>query len=212
MASLLALDGDEAEARRLREEAEDLRRGLLRDYWLGVDRGFALARQRGGRPVETVTSNPGHLLWVGALPSAVARATAKRLMREDMFTGWGIRTYASGQARYDEGSYQLGSVWPHDTVLALNGMAAYGLRRDFARGFRGLVGVAEADAEQRLPELFAGTAARRPEPYPDACTPQSWAAGSVVHGLCGGVVGLRVDGLRRAVRIAAWLPSWMEGA
>lgn len=211
MAGLLSLDGDEAEAGRLRREAENLRRRLLRDYWLGVDRGFAVARQRAGRPVETVTSNPGHLLWVGALPPGLARATAKRLLREDMFSGWGIRTYATGQARYDAGSYQLGSVWPHDTMLALTGMAAYGMRRDFAMGFQGLVGVAEADGEHRLPELFSGTAAGRPEPYQDACTPQAWAAGSVVHGLCGGVAGLRVDGLRRAVRVAAWLPSWMGG-
>lgn len=211
MAGLLALDGEGDQADRLRREAEDLRRRLLRDYWMGVGRGFAVARQRGGRLVETVTSNPGHLLWVGALPEGLARAAAKRLLRDDMFTGWGIRTYASGQARYDVGSYQLGSVWPHDTGLALSGMAAYGMRRDFARGFRGIIGVAEDDGEHRLPELFSGTANGRPEPYQDACKPQAWAAGSVVHGLTSGVVGLRVHGLHRAIRIAAWLPSWMGG-
>ncbi len=135
-------------------------------------------------------------------------------MRPDSFCGWGIRTVASGQARYNPMSYHNGSVWPHDNAIIAAGFRRYG-RVDGVLGvLSALVEAAFHFEDRRLPELFCGFTRRgdvAPVPYPVACRPQAWAAGSLFL-LLEAALGLEVDALRRRIvfrepQLPAWLPS-----
>jgi glycogen debranching enzyme len=139
-----------------------------------------LALDGAKRQVDAVTSNPGHLLWSGIVPRNRARAVAERLLRDDLFSGWGIRCLSSEMRGYNPLEYHAGTVWPHDSAICAEGMRRYGLRRE-----AGIVCKAVLDAavafDHRLPELFAGferDETNIPVPYPDALAPQAWSAGA----------------------------------
>jgi glycogen debranching enzyme len=175
----------------LRAEAGDLRERFDRDFWM-EDRGFyALALDGAGRRVDSMTSNAGHLLWSGIVPAQKARLVADRLMGEELFSGWGIRTMAAGEGGYDPDSYHNGSVWPHDNSLIARGLSRYGLREEANRVAASLLDAAP-HFEDRLPEVFAGYSrkeAREPVELPRSCSPQAWAAGTVpllVRAMLGG--------------------------
>jgi glycogen debranching enzyme len=127
------------------------------------------------------TSNPGHLLFAKlAAPERAARV-AKTLLSSDFAPGWGVRTLALGEARFNPMSYHNGSVWPHDTALCALGMSHYG-ERDGVVALTAALFETAVSFEMRLPELFCGFPRRAGEPpvaYPVACLPQAWAAGSV---------------------------------
>ena len=165
----------------LREEAEKLRSRFEKDFWM-EDRGFyALALDGGGRRVDSLTSNPGHLLWSGIVTEGRAGAVVERLMGEELFSGWGVRTMGNREAGYDPDSYHNGSVWPHDNALISYGMWRYGFRDEANRIAAALIG-ASSHFDYRLPEVFAGYSREEsPEPVelPRACSPQAWAAGTV---------------------------------
>ena len=130
------------------------------------------------RHVDALSSNAGHLLWTGILDVGDARAVTARLLEDDFFTGWGIRTLAEGQHYYHPLSYHNGSVWPHDTMLAAEGMAAYGFT-DEARTVAAGVQDAAAHFGNTLPELFGGFSRTEfpvPVQYHHAGSPQAWAA------------------------------------
>jgi glycogen debranching enzyme len=146
------------------------------------------------RPVDTLTSNAGHLLGTGLLDEAESDVVAARMAAPDMDSGFGLRTLSKKAGGFGPLSYHGGSVWPHDTAIVLRGMAAGGHRREAAGLIEGLLAAAAAFGN-RLPELFAGDARRDvpvPVPYPAACRPQAWAAASAVAVL-ETVVGLRPD-------------------
>jgi glycogen debranching enzyme len=131
--------------------------------------------------VDSVTSNPGHLLWSGIVSPERARLVADTLIDERLFSGWGIRTMAEGEGGYDPESYHDGSVWPHDNALIVQGLRRYGLREEANRVAAALVEAAP-HFEGRLPEVFAGYSrekARGPLGLPRSCSPQAWAAGTV---------------------------------
>jgi glycogen debranching enzyme len=202
LARLFALDGDEPRAATLRTEAAALRERLER-FWL-PDRGFySMGFGAGGRPSAALASNQGHLLWARALPQARAQSVRDALMSDAMFSGWGLRTLAAGEAGYNPVGYHLGTVWPHDTALIASGLRAYGFDRDFERIFAALLEAAANAGDYRLPELFAGfsrTGSEPPVPYPVACRPQAWAAGAIPYLVsCG--LGLVPDALERRLRI-----------
>ncbi|HEV7229499.1 amylo-alpha-1,6-glucosidase [Brevundimonas sp.] len=169
------------DATRWHDRAEALRTRVEKAFWQ-EDLGFyAIALDGAGAPCRAIGSNPGHLLFCG-LPSKVrAHAVTKQLMSARFRSGWGVRTLATGQARFNPMSYHNGSVWPHDTSLCAAGMAQYGERHAVALLLSEIYAAA-AHFHLRLPELFCGFERQTGEPpiaYPVACLPQAWAAGSV---------------------------------
>src|SRR5262249_44617411 len=197
---------------RWRVEATALRDRINADFWLDDEDTYALALDRDKRPCAVVTSNPGHLLFCGVPDPPRAQRLAARLLRTDLFCGWGLRTLASGQIRYNPMSYHNGSVWPHDNSIVAAGLRRYGRVDGVLQVLGALVEAALQFEDRRLPELFCGFARRRdtaPVPYPVACRPQAWAAGSVFL-LLEAVLGLEADGLQgRVVFRQPQLPPWL---
>lgn len=169
---------DPAYADRLTKAAAALRERFEADFWM-PDRGFPLlALDETGMRADALASNAGHLLWSGILSQDKGEAVGRRLLEPDFFSGWGVRTLASGQEPYHPLSYHRGSIWPHDNAVIALGLARYGLHAQARTLARGMV---EAAARQgyRLPEVLAGysrTDHADPVPYPHACSPQAWAA------------------------------------
>lgn len=173
-----SLWGDAAYADRLDSAAEALRERFLRDFWMTGPDFPALALDGRGRQVDSLASDAGHLLWSGILEGRHARRVGRRLLEPDFFSGWAIRTLASGQPGYHPLSYHRGTSWPHDNAVVLLGLARCGLH-DEARTVA--LGLLEASAHHghRLPEVMAGYSREqhpRPVPYPHSCSPQAWAA------------------------------------
>jgi glycogen debranching enzyme len=171
-------DADTAE--RLERDAAELKRRFNRDFWVKGRRHYALALDGEKRQVDAMTSNTGHLLWSGIVDEQRAAGVVRMLLREDMFSGWGVRTVSAADAAYNPLEYHNGTVWPHDTAIAAEGMRRYGLRKEAAKLCEALLDVAEAFGH-RLPEVFAGFARDEtnvPIEYPGALKPQSWAAGA----------------------------------
>lgn len=196
----------DAQAARLREQ-------FHRDFWL-VDEGtFALALDGQRRPCRVVSSNAGHCLFGGLAEEDNARQVVSRLMRDDMFCGWGIRTLSARARRYNPMSYHNGSVWPHDNAMIAAGFARYGASAQVQRLFTALFEASLGIENRRLPELFCGFARHQhpsPVPYPVACKPQAWAAGSVFL-LLQAALGLRIDAWERRVTFErATLPPWLN--
>jgi len=191
---------DGALADRLERDAADLRTQFNRDFWLPELGFYALALDGEKKPVPTLTSNIGHLLWSGIVSDDRVEPVVAHLGGEQMFSGWGVRTLADGQPAYNPIEYHNGTVWPHDTALIAAGLARYGRRQDANRLAVALLEAANHFAF-RLPEAFAGysrAATRVPVAYPTACSPQAWAAGapllllSVMLGLAPTPSGLTV--------------------
>jgi glycogen debranching enzyme len=170
--------GDDAWAHTLLKQADDLKVRFREAFWMEEQNFPALAVDGANLQVDALASNAGHLLWAGILDDADARAVTSRLLEADFFTGWGIRTLAEGQYHYHPMSYHNGSVWPHDTMLAAEGMAAYGLAAEAQTVATGMADAA-AHFGNTLPELFGGfsrTDFPVPVEYHHAGSPQAWAA------------------------------------
>jgi glycogen debranching enzyme len=183
-ARLFRRSGDSARADKLEKEAADLRLRFNRDYWMDDEGCFALALQAGGRQSTVVSSNAGQVLWSGIADPELARRTVARLQKDDIFSGWGVRTLATGEKRYNPIAYHLGTVWPHDNALIASGFRQYGFDAEANRIFNGIVNAAFTFEHMRLPELFAGFAKSEygvPVPFPVADHPQAWSAGAVPY-------------------------------
>jgi glycogen debranching enzyme len=166
----------------------------------------AMALDVDKRPVDAVGSNMGHLLMTGILEPAEAERVAGRLTDPSMSSGWGLRTMASTARGYNPLSYHGGSVWPHDTAIAVWGLVAAGLGTEANGLIRGLVRAAP-HFDYRLPELFGGmrrVPGGHPVQYPTACSPQAWAAASGLL-LVRSCLGLDVDVPRRRIAVR---PPW----
>ncbi len=196
--------GHRDEADRLEQEADQLRRALRERYWLADRSFFAEALDGRKRPVDSLTSNPGHLLWAGALEAQDARAVADALLGPEMFSGFGVRTMGSREGGFNPVSYHNGSVWPHDNALLLAGLVRYGLRDHASRLAAALLSALGQLPSVQPPELFCGFDAQEvatPIRYPTACRPQAWASASVIL-LMRCVLGLQVNALARQVALA----------
>ncbi|MFJ8794630.1 glycogen debranching N-terminal domain-containing protein [Streptomyces sp. NPDC102462] len=169
---------DETYAALLEQAAADLRDRFQRDFWMR-ERSFpALALDGEGRPVDALASDAGHLLWSGLLDKEYGEQVGRRLLEPDFFSGWGVRTLASGQGAYHPLSYHRGAVWPHDNALIALGLARYGLHDEARTVAHALVDAATATGH-RLPEVLAGYARTRhtePVPHPHACVRESRSA------------------------------------
>jgi glycogen debranching enzyme len=194
--------GDGPCFQRYRAKAAALKEAFNRDFWM-EDRGwFAVGLDPDKRPIDSLTSNIGHCLWTGIVDEDKAEAVAARLLRPEMFSGWGVRTLATTMGGYNPVSYHCGSVWPHDTAIAASGLARYGFEEQAQRLVMSLVEAGEAQGG-RLPELFCGLDRGElgvPVGYPTSCSPQAWSAASPL--MC----------LRTLLRFDPWIPygkTWL---
>ena len=204
---------DDTLAERLERDAAELRQRFDEAFGL-EDRGFyALGLDRDKRPIDSLTSNLGHLLWSGIVPDERRAALGEVLMSDVLWSGWGVRTMAVGEGAYNPLVYHDGTVWPHDNSLVARGLARNGRPADAARILRATVEAA-AHFDYRLPEVFAGFARDHtgfPVVYPTASSPQAWAAATPVL-LLQAVLGLVPDRAARELRSeAACAPEWLEG-
>ncbi|WP_291845748.1 amylo-alpha-1,6-glucosidase [Bradyrhizobium sp.] len=186
----------EAEALRLAERFEEA-------FWCEDLGTYALALDGAKRPCRVRTSNAGQLLFTGIVRTDRARRVAADLMSHKFFSGWGIRTVAKGEARYNPMSYHDGSIWPHDNALIALGFARYGLKHSVAHLFKGLFDAASYMDLRRLPELFCGFRRERrrgPVLYPVACAPQAWASATPFT-LLEAALGLEFDADRGEIRL-----------
>lgn len=171
---------DPALADRLEREAAGLKRRFNRDFWVRDDEYFAVALDPDGRKVDSLTSNNGHLLWSGIVDRSKARSVVRHLMGPRLYSGWGIRTLAEGEGRYNPIGYHVGTIWPFDNSFIAWGLRRYGFRAEAARVAAGILDATEF-FEGRLPEAFGGyprTLTKYPVRYPTACTPQAWSTGA----------------------------------
>jgi glycogen debranching enzyme len=180
---LLSALGESARAEVFAARAESLRQRFEENFWCEEFGTYVLALDGKKRPCEVRTSNAGQCLYAGiASPDRAARVAAG-LLDEASFSGWGIRTVASTEMRYNPMSYHNGSVWPHDNALIAAGFARYGLKRETLRALTGIFDASLFYDLHRLPELFCGFARRAgesPTQYPVSCSPQAWASGSAL--------------------------------
>jgi glycogen debranching enzyme len=172
---------DPALATRLRTEAADLRERFDRDFWIEARGGYyAIGLDGDKRPIDSLTSNIGQLLWSGIVPTERAAVIARQLMSDALFSGWGVRTLSTDDAGFNPIGYHRGTVWPHDNSIIASGLARYGFRDEANRISVALLQAAGYSA-YRLPEAFSGyprSVGRFPVPYPTACSPQAWATGA----------------------------------
>ncbi len=179
MARLARALGDTALAGRLDEEAGRLRARFEAAFWIPDRATYALALDGEKRPMDAIGSNQGHALWSGIVSEGHAAAVAGHLAGAGLDSGWGIRTFAVGQTGYSPLGYHTGTVWPHDTAIAVAGLRRAGFDVQATRLAGELFGAAQSFPDGRLPELFCGFARDEvglPVPYPVACAPQAWAA------------------------------------
>jgi glycogen debranching enzyme len=204
---------DDALAERLESDAAELRRRFDEVFWLEEQGFYALGLDHEKRPVDSLTSNLGHLLWSGIVPEQRRAAIAELLMGDALWSGWGVRTMAIGEGAYNPLVYHDGTVWPHDNSLVAWGLAQSGHPNDAARILEATVEAA-AHFDYRLPEVFAGFARDHtgfPVVYPTASSPQAWAAGTPVL-LLQAVLRLVPNRAERALRSdASCVPDCLEG-
>ena len=190
-------------ALRLDAEAERLRERFEAAFWCEELGTYALALDGAKQPCKVRTSNAGQILFSGMVREDRARRIAADLMSQKFFSGWGIRTVAAGEARYNPMSYHDGSIWPHDNALIALGFARYGLKHSVAHLFKGLFDAASYMELRRLPELFCGFRRERrrgPVLYPVACAPQAWASATPFT-LLEAALGLEFDTARGEIRL-----------
>jgi glycogen debranching enzyme len=211
--------GDKERCTALEAQAEALRTRFEEAFWCDDLSTYALALDGNKKPCRVRTSNAGHCLYAGIARPDRARLVAQTLLGPESFSGWGVRTVAAGQSRYNPLSYHNGSIWPHDNSLIASGLAKYECKDLAGRILLGLLDASRWADLRRLPELFCGLDRRRgegPTLYPVACSPQAWAAGAVFL-LVQACLGTTVQGARnRIVFDRPYLPKgipqlWIKG-
>ncbi len=203
-ARLAEVRGDPARAADWNERAHRLRVAFEDAFWCEELGTYALALDGDKRPCRVRTSNAGHCLYAGIVSPERARRVAETLLSENSFAGWGVRTVAAGEARYNPMSYHNGSIWPHDNAIVAAGLARYGFNAAACRVMAAMLDLSAVVDLHRLPELVCGFPRREaefPTLYPVACAPQSWAAGAV-YMLLASCLGLRVDATEQRVSLS----------
>jgi glycogen debranching enzyme len=216
MAELLRRKGEIALARRLSQKAAAVKANFNRDFWLERQGFLAQALDSNKKPVEVLTSNPGHCLFCDILDEEKARYVISRLTAAEMACGWGIRTESSRSPRYNPMSYHIGSVWPHDNSLIVAGIKRYGYHWEVEEIISQLFQASQFFPNSRFPELYCGFARDReghsiPAEYPVSTSPQAWAAGSAILFLQS-MLGLQPDAAHKRLYLSPRLPSWLKSA
>jgi glycogen debranching enzyme len=203
--------GDPTRADPLRETADALQLRIEERFWRDDLGTFAMAIGKDGQVADSVSSNPGHLLWAEAVRPDRAAMIADSLMSDAMWSGWGIRSLSRNHPAYHPISYHRGSVWPHDNMLAIAGLRAYGHIDAALRLMEGLL-AASPHFSYELPELFSGVSRHEiahPVGYPTSSSPQAWAAAVPIY-LTEQLVGIRPDLPAGRVEVAPVLPDGIE--
>jgi glycogen debranching enzyme len=212
-ADILERRGETTNGAAFRRRAAKLYDDFNRDFFDEELGTFVLALDGEKRPCRVRASNAGQVLLTGLATPGHAARVADTLMRHDSFSGWGIRTVAAGEARYNPMSYHNGSIWPHDNALIGAGFARYGLRHHAATIFEGLFSAATYVDLRRMPELFCGYVRRPangPTFYPVSCIPQAWSATAPIS-LLQSCLGLTIDARRKMIRFdQPMLPSFLD--
>jgi glycogen debranching enzyme len=201
------------DAHRLKAEADLLAERFDAAFWCPDIGTYALALDGQKQPCRVRSSNAGQVLFTGIARPERALEVGDGLLRPNFFSGWGIRTIANTEARYNPMSYHNGSIWPHDNALIALGLARYGLKRSVERVFKGLFDAATYMEMRRLPELFCGFQrgrGRGPTLYPVACSPQAWASATPFT-LIEASLGLQFDPAANEIRLHnPSLPSFLD--
>ncbi len=202
MSDLVRRKGELKLADQWEKRAEQMRQAVEREFWMPDRQYYALALDGSRRQCRVLASNPGHLLFCGLPSQERAHAVAAQLTKPALNSGWGIRTVATEEARYNPLSYHNGSVWPHDTAICSTGLARYGAHDAAVRILSELFEAA-VHFEMRLPELYCGFSRKPGEPpvdYPVACLPQAWSSGALFM-LLQACLGIHIDGFSEEVHI-----------
>ncbi|RTL62354.1 MAG: amylo-alpha-1,6-glucosidase [Hyphomicrobiales bacterium] len=195
--------GEASLAARLMKEAEEIRARFEAAFWCEDIGTYAIALDGEGARCAIRTSNAGHVLATGIAEPDRANRIITDMLRPDMFSGWGIRTVARGEARYNPMSYHNGSIWPHDNAMIGHGMARYGRKAAMAAVFDAMMRATAYMDHRRIPELYCGFRRRQgrgPTLYPVACAPQAWAAAAPFH-MLQGLLGLEFDPAAHEIRL-----------
>jgi glycogen debranching enzyme len=205
--------GHEAAAKTLNAEADRLAVRFEEAFWCPEIETYALALDGDKKPCRVRTSNAGQVLFTGIAAADRAALVAKGLLQTNFFSGWGIRTVARGEARYNPMSYHNGSIWPHDNALIALGLARYDHKQAIETLFDGLFNAATYMEYRRLPELFCGFQRQRgqgPTLYPVACSPQAWASATPFT-LLEASLGLQFDPFNGEIRLCnPRLPAFLD--
>jgi len=205
--------GHTEQAERLLKEADKLCTQFERSFWCNDLSSYALALDGFKQPCRVKTSNAGHCLWTRIADYKHGMRTAKTLVGGDMFNGWGVRTVAASETRFNPMAYHNGSVWPHDNALIAAGMASYGFKQGALKILCGLFDASQFLELHRLPELLCGFSRRPgagPTLYPVACSPQTWSSVAVFL-LLQSCLGLRIEAPRARLSFSQpVLPPFLE--
>ncbi len=202
-------------AERYASRAEELKRRFEDLFWCEELSTYALALDGDKQPCRVRSSNAGQCLFSGIAAADRAAKVGQGLLRPEMFSGWGVRTIAASESRYNPMGYHVGSVWPHDNALIAYGMARYGMASEVSRVFAGLFDAAMYFDLHRVPELFCGfprEEGQGPILYPVACAPQAWSAAAVFL-MFQACLGLRVDAIQSRISLMRpCLPTFLSQA
>jgi len=203
---------DAAGAAQLRQQADRLAEAIEARFWWEAEGAYYLGLDGRKRPIESVASNQGHLLWAQAITGERAARVVTRLLEADMWSGWGVRTLSAAHIAYNPLSYQLGSVWPHDNAILARGFARYGHGAQAGQIARALFDAAGRFQYRRLPEVYGGLARDEgsfPVQYLGANVPQAWASGAIIH-LLSALLGLEPDAANKRLVLRPALPDWLD--
>lgn len=198
-------------ARRMKSTSESMRHKFNEDFWMEKKGYFAEALDKDKRLVDSITTNPCHCLWSGIVDKNKARKMASRIMEEDMFSGWGVRTLSSAEKAYDPQSYHNGSIWPHDNSIIAWGLKNYGFAEESNKIITALLD-SSRHFDYRLPELFCGYPREEGKPpviYHSTCSPQAWASGSIIL-FIQTMLGLYPDAANNVLYVKPELPEWLK--
>jgi glycogen debranching enzyme len=213
MAEVFQVLGDETRAQALLQQAETLKQKFNQAFWMEDEQCYAFGLDPDKKQITAIASNPGHCLWSGIADQDKAKLTAQRLLQEDMWSGWGIRTLSQKNPAYNPYSYQRGSIWPHDNGIIAAGFKRYGLAEEANFVIRGMFDAIVRFDAYCPPEVFAGIQRNGdtdfPVLYPDGANiPQAWATGSIFQ-MIQTILGLRADAPHKRLFVHPTLPSWL---
>lgn len=209
MAEIFFYLGEKNRAKKLEREAQELKKRFNRDFWMEERKYFAFGLDYQKKQIASITSNPGHCLYSGIVSQDKSKAIVKKLLSDEMFNGWGIRTMGKNELGYNPTSYHNGSVWPHDNSIIINGLTRYNYHREAVKVINGLIKASQYFKYNRLPELFCGFShkkTQRPLEHPVACSPQAWACGSI-YLIIQSLLGINPDVTNNRICLKPILPD-----
>ncbi|MGH9586281.1 MAG: amylo-alpha-1,6-glucosidase [Acidobacteriaceae bacterium] len=213
MAALMERLGDFEHAGKLKKQAGELRARIEKAFWMPDQHYYAMALDKNKRQVNVIASNPGHLLFTGAISHERAESVAQTCLRDGLNSGWGIRTLSQQERTFNPMSYHRGSVWPHDNSIIVHGLAYSGFKKRAGQICGNLYEAALNFRDYRLPELFCGIQRRPyevPVEYPVSCSPQAWASGSMFL-MLSSLLGLHPSAHSRELQVTdPYLPPFLD--